>query len=307
MRVVFIVEEDVGANFAMLGVELRRSGMADARVMVVHEAEGRIAAGDVPHHLDGGAEARLLFEAADCVHFAGVDPRSTSLGDDTIESFLSDCRRVVHLDGCTDARAEHLLAYADETGAPVFSGAPRRCTGGGGTLLPPFIPTWWGMFSPLSPGTRGRADLSRKAVVHASSMAPFRHRRRLEDLIDRAELSVRANARVDTLVGVRQELVLRRRRHSNLAVGAWADGIGRSGLETLAQGVPLIADVSADSLEGYATLAGGPAPLIATEDLESVVEALDPRVECVSEGASWVRNLLEPTRYFETLRAAWSA
>ena len=307
MRVVFIAEEDVGANFAMLGAELRRSGVAQARVMVVNESEGRVAAPDIPHQLDGGAEATRLFEGADSVHFVGIDPRSTSLGARTIESMLSGCRRVVHLDSCTDGQARSLRDYADDTGAAVFSARPSRCQRFSATLLPPFVPTWRGLFSPISPGSRGRADLSRKGVVHASSMAPFRRRRKLEDLIDRAEMSVAANGRVDTLVGVRQEVVLRRRRHSNLALGTWEDGIGRSGIETLAQGVPLVAAVSASTLEGYAQLAGGPVPLISPDDLEQVVEQMDPRAECVSQGAAWARKLLEPARYFDMLRAAWSA
>jgi len=307
MRVVFIAEEDVGANFAMLGVELRRSGVAQARVLVVNESKGRLAAPDVPHHLDRGAEATRLFEGADSVHFVGVDPRTTSLGVRTIESMLTDCRRVVHLDGCNDSQAKSLRGYADDVGATVFSALPSRCKRYAATLLPPFIPTWQGLFSPISRGSRSRADLSRKAVVHASSMAPFRHRRKLEDLIDRAEMSVRSNARVDTLVGVRQELVLRRRRHSNLALGGWEDGIGRSGLETLAQGIPLIAEVSGETLESYARLAGGPVPLLPVAELEQVVEQLDPRVECGVEGAEWSRKLLEPNRYFQMLRDAWSA
>ncbi len=307
MRVVFIAEEDVGANVAMLCAELRRSGVADARMIAVNEAPNRLAAPDVPHTLDGGAEATRLFEAADSVHVMGIDPRTTSFGERTIDSMLTDCRRVVHLDGCSDVHAKVLHGYAEDTGAALFSTRPTRCEQFGATLLPPFIPTWLGLFSPVSPGTRGRADLSRKAVVHASSMAPFRRRRALEDLIDRAEMTVAANARVDTLVGVRQELVLRRRRHSNVALGAWEDGIGRSGLEALAQGVPLIAEVTAATLEPYEAMAGAPAPLISPDDLETVVGQLDPRAECVSRGAAWARSLLEPSRYFGMLRSAWES
>jgi hypothetical protein len=92
-----------------------------------------------------------------------------------------------------------------------------------------------------------------------------------------------------------------------LALGGWEDGIGRSGLETLAQGIPLIAEVSGETLESYARLAGGPVPLLPVAELEQVVEQLDPRVECGVEGAEWSRKLLEPNRYFQMLRDAWSA
>ena len=136
-------------------------------------------------------------------------------------------------------------------------------------------------------------------------MLPLKRRPRLEDLVDRAELEAPSFVSVDTTVNERQARVMRRRRHALMSLGAWTDGIGRSGLEAMCQGIPLVGDTDGGSLEHYASLVGSAPPVHPASELERVIGALDARADSDADSAEWVRRLLDPVRTIMPIVSAW--
>lgn len=306
MRVLIIAAEDEGSNLSQLCMELRRAGQADARCLVLGGRQDRLAVGDVSVFADGGEELRTLLAAADHVHLVDTRVAATDVAGTPLAELVTGRRCTAHVRRLDGAAADELAAFARASGGGVCSERPTLASSLGATFLPPFVPVQRGIYRPLPPGTRGRADLSRKATVHASSLVPFRRRPNLEALVDRAEIEAPAGVAVDTMVAERQSRVLRRKRHAEVALGAWDDGIGRSGIEALCQGVRLIAACDRDSLEAYASWTGAPAPVEDAAGLEAALAELRPREDSPEEVATWAARMLAPGRYFETLRAVWT-
>ena len=305
-RALFIVAEDHGSNVSQLCHELRRTGSVDARCLVLQPEPGRLMGGDIRIEHDGGAEFMRLLAGADVVQLVDVDAEAETLGDRTLKEALQGHRVFGHIRRATAAVGAGLQVLAEQHGGALLCEGPARARQLGAIFVPPFMPTWRGIYQPVPPGTRGRADLSRKATVHVSSMQPLKRRPRLEDLVDRVELEAPASVRVDTTVCERQARVMRRRRHALLCLGAWDDGIGRGGLEALCQGVPLVAEVDMASVEVYAEIAGAPPPIHTAAALEELVHRLDARADSDTASAAWSRRLLDPSVTVARILSAWA-
>ena len=291
MRVFVVARRDIGGCLYHLCHELRRRGL-EVRLCVLEPDPA------FPHDLgpvlDAGAEARTLLAEADWIHLVDLDATQTRVhGASVLEAVRAGAGLSVQFDrpGCLDPNGPEPAA--------VWTTRPDMAGVG---FMPPFVPWWFGPWSPLTPGTRGRESVRRPLNVFASARVPLRRRPALEALVDRAEAAVLHVGRVETVVGRDHLQVLRRRRFSHLTLTEASVGLSLSALESLAQGVLTLATSPPASLEPYARLAGVP-PVVAPERLEATLGGLQSRAEVRGREANYARRLLDPARWLDRCEA----
>jgi len=308
MRVLVLARRDAGGSWCRLATELRRIGH-DVRVVTFEVPAELRWPTDLAEIYDGGQELATLLASAEALHFVDLLPEEVGLLDDEVHARLrSGAPVVLQLDAVpTPARARKVIEVAARHGWPIVTTRPLGKLVPGAEFMPPFLPYWRAPWIPQVAGTRPRVRRTER-IVFASSTRPLRERPRLEALVDRAEAVARAldDVRVEVLCGRAHAQVLQRRRRSHLVLVASDGGLGRTGLEALAQGLAVVADLDVVQWEAWSALAGALPPVVPSSALDEHVQALaydagpDPR------RVAWARGVLDPTRWFRACTRWWT-
>ena len=127
---------------------------------------------------------------------------------------------------------------------------------------------------------------------------------------DEAQRSAKDRERplfVETLVAKDHRTILRRRRFAHLCLSHCEDGLSLSALESLAQGVPVVASVSPEAERAYRELGEGVSPPVGKpRELGVLIDRIEAREEGPPALRSWVRRALSPDRWFDRCERAWS-
>jgi hypothetical protein len=302
-----LARQDVRGSWAHLATQLRHQGLAEVRVVTFHHDPEQGWPVDIADVFDGGQELLHLLRQADAYHFVDLLPDDVSLFDGLVAERVASGRVLVSLqvdDRPSPIDARRISATASRHGWPVV--ATRACTLPGARLLAPFIPLWRGAHSPLAAGTRARM-LGGERIVFASSEGRLRDNPRLESLVERAEAMARRvpELRIETVVGRPHAQVLARRRRAHLVLGG-DDGLGRDGLEALAQGIATVAELSCAEHEAWSVIGGAPIPIIAPHQLEDALLDLDRVLPGCDARREWAMRAADPTRWFGQCASWWS-
>ncbi len=305
-----LAASDVGGSEYYLAHELRRRDLVDIRLAVLDVHRGATFPADVSEILDGGAELWALIDQADVLHFVDLVPDQISILGRSLGARLEArgrTRTVVQFDGGLSVARQRLATQlARERGWALVSTRPGLAARWGAHFVPPFVPWWHAAWRPLVAGTRKRESLRRPGIVFVSSLAAVHRNRVLENMLDRVEAHTGESLRLEVMTRMPHRNILRRRRFSHLCLTASADGLGRSALESLCQGVSVIADLDRNLARCYAALADGELPPVsASSCLEERIEAIDPRGPTDPSLRKWATRVLAPQRWFELCQALW--
>lgn len=308
MRVLVLARRDAAGSWSRLATELRRIGN-DVRVVTFEVPAEPCWPSDLAEIYDGGQELALLLATADAFHFVDLLPDEVGLLGDDVHARLRDGAPVVlQCDAVpTLARARRMVELATKHGWPMVTTRPLGKLLPGAEFLPPFVPYWRAPWIPQANGTRPRVRRSER-IVFASSTRPLRQHPRLEALVERAEAAAREvpDVRVEVLCARPHAMVLQRQRRSHLVLLATEGGLGRTGLEALAQGITVVADLDVHSWEAWAALAGALPPIVPTSALAEHVHALPYDAGPDPRRVAWARAVLDPTRWFRGCDRWWS-
>lgn len=307
VRLLVLARLDVAGSWFHLSTALRQRGIADARVVTFASDPALGWPVDIADVFDGGQELEHLMRTAEAIHlvdllpedvglFEGLVPRRCEAGQVRV-SLQVDERPGPH-------RVREIGAVAARHGWSVVSTRPHVIPGA--EFLAPFIPLWRAPWIPTCAGTRARTRTAER-IVFASCATRLRDQPRLEALVERAEAAARElpDVRVEVLSGKAHDLVLQRRRRSHLAL-AGSEGLGRSGLEALAQGVATVAELSAADHEAWTDLAGSPPPIVPAFVLEAAMSELGREGEPDLERRRWAEAAADPRRWLDRCTAMWS-
>lgn len=310
VRVLFIAAEDVGASLAHLAYALRRTGKAQARVVVANRDPVAGWSEDIVEPVDGGAEARHLLAHADALHLVDIDPTTAELFGRPLRGAAERIPGgVIQIDRAPRSAWPGLEDAAISRGWALVTTRADVADATRATLLAPFVPLGRAPWVPLAPGTRMRESVRRPAVVFASSRIPFRRRPALERLVDAADDMVRGGQLLETVVGRPQHQVLRKRRFAHLTLCSSNRGLhtlATSAFESLAQGVAVVTDSAPEALERYATLAGAPAPVLGVDGLDAAVAAMQARGDGDPQLRAWAERAMNPARWLEACTVAYA-
>ncbi len=305
VRLLVLARHDLGGAWCHLSTVLRQQGVVDARVVTFAHDPATGWPVDIADVFDGGQELEHLLLDADAYHLVDLLPGDVTLFDGVVGRRCAQGRVQVSLQ--LDARPSAAVAreveqLAGQHGWPVVSTRPNTVPSA--EFIAPFIPVWRAQWQPVCAGTRDRTRNGERVVI-ASCDGRLRDEARLETLVDRAEAAASrlADVRVEVLEGRPHPLVLQRQRRSHLALHG-DDGIGRASLESLAQGVATVAELSAADHEAWTRLAGAPPPVIAPHDLEAVIAEL-PYVAEDPARRRWAEAAASPRRWIDRSRAWW--
>jgi hypothetical protein len=308
MRTLVMARRDAAGSWCRLATELRRCGR-DVRVVTFENPSELRWPTDVAEIYDGGQELCTLIARADAFHFVDLLPEEIGLLDGAAHARIADGAPVVlQCDAMpSPARAREILAASAKNGWPIVTTRPLAKLLPGAEFMPPFVPWWRAPFIPQATGTRPRVRKSER-IVFASSTRPLRERPRLEALVERAEAAAReaADVRVEVLCGKPHAQILQRQRRSHLVLCASAGGLGRSGLEALAQGLTVVADLDAAAWESWATLAGSLPPVVPSSSLSERVHALAYDQGPDARRIAWARSVLDPNRWLRACDRWWT-
>ena len=311
MRVLLVAARDPGGSLFYLAQELRRRGLADVRASVLDASASPGVAFDIADIHDNGAELSQLIARADVLHFVDLVPDRVELLGTKLADIVqrgSRVRIIVQLDGgLGTADTRRVRECASERAWSLLATRAGLAGEWGAHFLPPFIPWWRAPWTPLAEGTRSRESLRRPGIVFVSSLRPLQQNPELELLVDKAEAHTSDKLRLEVMTNLAHRHVLRRRRSSHLTLAASRGGLGRSALESLCQGVPVITKLDDDLAGSYAALAGGMIPpVLEPEALDDAIEAIEPRGASDPELRRWATRVLDPQRWFDTCAALWS-
>jgi hypothetical protein len=306
--VLVLARRDAAGSWCRLATELRNRGH-DVRVVTFETRAELRWPTDVAEIYDAGQELATLIASAEAFHFVDLLPAEIGLLDgEPIARIGAGARVVLQCDAVpSPARAREIVAVAARHGWPVVTTRPLGKLLPRAEFLPPFVPFWRAPWIPQPSGTRPRVRKAER-IVFASSTRPLREHPRLEALVERAEAAAREadDVRVEVLCARPQSQVLQRQRRSHLVLVASTGGLGRTGLEALAQGISVVADLDVFAWEAWAALAGSLPPIVPSAALVEHVHALhfddgpDPR------RVAWARAVLDPTRWFRACERWWT-
>lgn len=306
MRVLVLARRDAAGAWCGLATELRRGGH-DVRVVTFEPRADLGWPTDLAEIYDGGQELGTLLANADAFHFVDLLPREVALLDAKVHARIAAGARVVlQCDAVPDsARAREIVATANANGWPVVTTTPLGKLVPGAELLAPFVPWWRAPWVPQANGTRPRVRKTERVVL-ASSVRPLREVPKLEALVDRAESIAReaSDVRVDVLCGRPHSLVLQRQRRAHLVLTV--NGLGRTGLEALAQGIAVVADLDVGAWEAWAALGGALPPVVPSSALAERIHALAFDGGPDARRVAWARTVLDPTRWFRACERWWT-
>lgn len=306
VRLVVLARQDVAGSWFHLSALLRQRGIADARVVTLAHEPTHGWPVDIADVFDGGQELEYLMRTADAFHLVDLLPDDVPLFDGLL---ARRCDGGASLSLQVDERStpghvREVERVANERGASVVTTRPHVVPNA--EFLAPFIPLWRASWMPTCPGARARAR-SAERIVFASTPGRLRDRPRLEALVERAELASRElpDVRVEVLAGKPHGQVLQRRRRGHLTL-VGGNGLGRTGLESLAQGVPVVAELSAAEHEAWSELAGAAPPVIDVFALEAAMDGLDRCIEPDPALRRWAEAAADPNRWLARC-SAWCA
>jgi len=308
MRVLVLARRDAAGSWTRLATELRRSGH-DVRVVTFENKSELRWPTDVAEIYDGGQELATLVASADAFHCVDLLPAEIGLLDTHAHARIAAGAPVVlQCDAVpSPARAREILTMSARHGWPVVTTRPLGALLPRAEFLPPFVPWWRAPWIPQANGTRARVRKTER-VVFAASTRPLREHPRLEALVERAEAAAREvdDVRVEVLCGRPHAMVLQRQRRSHLVLVASAGGLGRTGLEALAQGIAVVADLDVGQWEAWATLAGALPPVVPSVALAEHVHALAYDAGPDMRRVAWARSVLDPSRWLRACERWWT-
>ncbi len=305
MRVLVLARRDVAGAWCGLATELRRGGH-DVRVVTFEPRADLRWPTDVAEIYDGGQEIATLIANADAFHFVDLLPSQIGLLDAKAHARIaSGVPVVLQCDAVPNVvRAREIVAAAKAHGWPIVTTTPLGKLVPGAELVPPFVPFWRAPWLPQANGTRPRVRKTER-IVFASSLRPLREVPKLEALVERAEAAARetTDVRVDVLCGRPHSLVLQRQRRAHLVL---TDGLGRTGLEALAQGIAVVADLDVAAWEAWAGLGGALPPVVPSSALVERVHGLPYDTGPDPRRIAWARAVLDPNRWFRACERWWT-
>lgn len=294
--------------------ELRRRDWSNLRCVVLDVEQSSRLPLDLHDLFDGGAELRALLDGAQHLHCVDLDPEQHDVAGVPLEllrSRLGAENLTIHLSERPSwLGPTQLAAWATrmrDAGSFVTAGVPSLAQELGVECMPAFVPWWRSRWTPILPKTRARESINRPKVVFASSVRPFESRPEFEAFIDRVQALPGDDWMLEVLTGRSQANVLARRRFAHLVLTRNQDGLALSALESLVQGVPVVAELDDLSVKEYAKLAGGdPPPVIAPNYVEAAIANLSAKAEAEPSLVAWGRRLLAPERWFRYCEAHWA-
>ncbi|GEM_PF-4872158 len=315
-RVLVITACDVAGQYYYLAQEMRRRALADVRVLTLGSDPAAGDPRDLAHLYDGGAELEAILDRCDAIHVVDLPPTELECAGRSIVD-IPGIKICAQVDGRNkDLKLDTLRAQASERGWALVSTRPGAAKHLGAKFLAPFVPWWRGPWRPLLDGCRSRESVRRPGIVFTSSRMAIDTRPTLESMLDDAEdyAAMRNHKHgrevpqvyMETVVRRPHRQVLQRRRFAHLTLTYSEDGLSLSALESLAQGVPVIADLSVSDASAYAALCGGELPPVRSRaDLATTVDEIRARAPGDATLSSWARRCLDPERWFETCGALW--
>lgn len=308
MRLLVLCRHDVAGSWFHLSTLLRQRGIADARVVSFAHDPAQGWPADIADVFDGGQELEHLMRAADAFHLVDLLPQDVALLGGIVPERCASGRVRVTLQiderpwahgvrGIVEAAGEHGWAMV-ETRPNMIPGA---------RFLAPFVPLWRAPWLPVGSGTHARTRTAERTVI-ASCGERLRDHPRLEALVDRAEIAARGRPeiRVEVLAGRPHAQVLGRQRRSHLAL-VGDDGLGRAGVEALAQGVPTVVELSAGDHDAWTRLAGAPPPVVPAFALEAAVAAIGGDHAHDLSRRRWAEAAADPRRWLAQCAGWWGA
>jgi len=306
VRLLILARHDVAGSWFHLSALLRRHGIADARVVTFAHDPTLGWPVDIADVFDGGQELEHLMRTADAFHLVDLLPDDVPLFDGLLARRCDGgAGLTLQVDERpTPVRVREIERVASERGAQIVATRPHVVPDA--ELIAPFVPLWRAPWIPQCSGTRSRTRTAERTVF-ASTTTRLRDRPRLEALVERAELAARelGDVRVEVLAGKPHAHVLQRRRRSHLVL-VGGSGLGRTGLEALAQGVPIVAELSAAEHEAWSRLAGSPPPVVDVFALERAIDELDRMVEPDPGLRRWAEAAADPRRWLERATTWWN-
>lgn len=306
VRALIIAAGDVGGCLAHLAHELRVQGIAAARVITGERDPQAGFDEDICSPIDGGAEARLLLSRADALHLVDLHPERTSVFGASLDHGERGPRPgILQIDRAPQSQWRALADAAGVRDWRLVTTRPAVAAVTGAELMLPFIPLARGPWRPLAAGTRSRESVRRPGLVFASARVPLRHRPLLERLLDDVEAELGPGQMLDTLVARPQRQVLRRRRYAHLTLSAGKFGLPLSALESLAQGVAVLADTPDTWVDAYAGVVGSPPPVYPRRALDRAIAAISPREPADPRLRAWAEVALDPGRWHSLCAEAY--
>ncbi len=306
MRVLVFARRDAGGSWAHLAALLRMRGIADARVIAFDADPGLRWATDIAEVYDGGQELAWLVDHADAFHFVDLVPDDVALFGNRVSARCNEPGMPVVLqcdERPTFSRARELSRLADAHGWSLATTRPLAKELPAAKLLAPFVPFWRAPWVPACEGTQVRTRKSARTVIATSSRS-LRERAALERRVDEAELIARRmpDVRVEIVSNKQQAHALQRRRLAQLVLTG-GDGLGRNAFESLAQGVPTFAELSASDTAAWTQLAGGHAPpVVGPAKLEEAMHATLAAGDAQPRLRAWASAVLHPQHWLDACR-----
>ncbi len=262
---------------------------------------------DIADVFDGGQELEYLIRTAEAFHFVDLLPGDVALFDGLVarRCTTEPVRVTLQVDERPQvAWAQELGRLCEQYNWPLVSTRPRVHPSA--EFIAPFVPLWRAPWIPACIGTRQRTRTGER-IVFASSATRLRDQPRLETLVERAEAASRklTDVRVEVLTARPHSAVLQRRRRSHLVL-VGADGLGRTGLESLAQGIATVAELSAADHEAWTRLAGAPPPVIPAHALEAAMSELAVELEPDLARRRWALAAADPQRWIDRCSSWWT-
>lgn len=297
-RLVVFADRDRAGSWTALAHALRTLGLAEARVVTLADDPALAWPHDIAEVFDGGQELSHLVRNADLMVFVDVLPDEIGLFDGLLAARARDGQTRVLLqcdEPPTPLRAHAIArAVAKEGWSLVTTRPPSAALAAAGAhFLAPFVPWWRAPLLPLAAGTRLRLRRNER-IVFASSTRALREQPLLEGWIDRAE-QIAAHApgvRIEVMTAKPHAAVAQRRRRAHLVLAG--AGIGRTALESMAQGVPTMVQLDASARAAWTKLAGAPPPVVDPDALEPTIDALIPTAEPSLALRRWVGRAADP-------------
>ncbi len=308
MRALFVAKADPGGSLYYLTRHLRAHAGIDARLITLTPPGVFAWPTDVGDLFDGGQELRHLLQAADVLHMVDLVPTAEHPLQEAIAARLAGPRppKLVLQWDDPIAKTAHVGMHAID-GAARLATRPGLAQAYRARLVPPFVPTWMGPWSPQPLGTRLRQRLTHAEIV-VTSRRPLAQSRKLEALVDDVEAASLPHRRFKmvVLVGKPHREVLQRRRRAHVALCVSRDGLSRTALESLAVGAVTVMEAPAFDAHRYADFAGkAPPPLVQRANVGDVLAQLFPQHEPQAEAVAWARRALAPEHWVRACRVSY--
>ncbi|MBX7081749.1 MAG: hypothetical protein K1X88_21275 [Nannocystaceae bacterium] len=304
---VFALRDPAG-SWVHLARALRAEGVVQARVVTLEHDPQCGWPTDIAEVFDGGQELAHLVDHADGFCLVDLQPEEVTLFGGRVAARIErgDVRVAMQIDSTrNELRARALARTAAHRGWPLVCSRPGLAGTAGVETLAPFLPLTRAPWLPQPPGTRARAR-RHQAMVFASALGPLRDDAELEGWVDAAEALAASNpgVRVEVLCARAHGIVAARRRRASLSlVGG---GLGRTALESLAQGVPVVTTMTPPEHAAWSLLAGAPPPVHEPASLPQLLAALHPAADPDLRLRAWALRAAAPQRWFDAV-TRWMA